>query len=188
MDKAKKPGDTKEPRRSASSKAEPTKAELQRRMEEARESISATVSEIKGTVEDQYESVKETIGGVAEWRDQFQKEPLVWSLGALAAGFALGYTLGYAHKNTAASGRKQSEIAAFADSLVDELSTVSNSLIMPTLNDNIRQLFGFDFSNVLEEIKSVKKSGPPKKRAKKVAAKRPASKKGAASRKGKAKS
>ena len=77
MDRAKKAGSTKEP----------TKAELQRRMEEARELISATVAEIKDTVEDQYESVKETIGGVAEWRDQFQKEPLVWSLGALAAGF-----------------------------------------------------------------------------------------------------
>ena len=167
MDKAKKASNTKEP----------TKAELQRRMEEARESISATVAEIKETVEDQYETVKETIGGVAEWRDQFQKEPLVWSLGALAAGFALGYTLGYAHKNTAGSGRKQSEIAAFADSLVDELSGVSNSLIMPTLNNRIRQLFGFDFSNLLEEIKSVKKSGPPKRRTKKVAAKSPASRK-----------
>jgi hypothetical protein len=156
---------------------EPGKAELQRRMEEARESISATVAEIKDTVEEQYESVKETIGGVAEWREQFQKEPLVWSLGALAAGFALGYTLGYAHKNSAGSGRKQSEIAAFADSLVGELSTVSNSLIMPALNNHIRQLFGFDFSNVLEEIKEVKRV-EPKKSAKRPAAKRAASRKG----------
>ncbi|HEX5732010.1 MAG TPA: hypothetical protein VF131_04165 [Blastocatellia bacterium] len=177
MDKPKKASNTKEP----------TKAELQRRMEEARESISATVAEIKETVEDQYESVKETIGGVAEWRDQFQKEPLVWSLGALAAGFALGYTLGYAHKNTASSGRKQSEIAAFADSLVDELSAVSNSLIMPTLNDRIRQLFGFDFSNVLEEIKSAKKSGPPKRGRKKAGAKSPAPRKRAAARKSRSK-
>lgn len=173
MSNAKKSGGTKEP----------SKAELQRRMEEARESISATVAEIKDTVEDQYESVKDAIGGVAEWRDQFQKEPLVWSLGALAAGFALGYTLGYAHKNTAGSGRKQSEIAAFADSLVDELSTVGNSLIMPTLNNSIRQLFGFDFSNVLEEIKTVKKSGPPKRSAKKAGAKSSASRKKPASRK-----
>ena len=159
---------------------EPGKAELERRMQEARESISATVAEIKETVEEQYETVKETIGGVAEWREQFQKEPLVWSLGALAAGFALGYTLGYAHKNT--SGHKQSEIAAFADSLVDELSTVSNSLIMPTLNNQIRQLFGFDFSNVLEEIKTVKRGGPQKKRTKKPVAKRTASNKSAASK------
>jgi hypothetical protein len=75
-------------------------------MEEARDSISETVAEIKDTVEEKYESVKETVSGVAEWRDQFQKEPLVWSLGALTAGFALGYTLGYAHKNTK-SGRKR---------------------------------------------------------------------------------
>ena len=37
-------------------------------------------------------AVKESVSGVMDYREQFQKEPLVWSLGALAAGFALGYT------------------------------------------------------------------------------------------------
>ena len=54
-------------------------------MEEARESISHTVEEIKDTVEDQYESVKETVSGVLDYREQFQKDPIVWSVGALVS-------------------------------------------------------------------------------------------------------
>ena len=63
-------------------------------MNEARDSISHTVEEIKGTVEEQYEAVKRTVDGVLDWRKQFQEDPIVWSVGALSAGFALGYTLG----------------------------------------------------------------------------------------------
>ena len=170
----------------AHSAKEPSKAELQRRMEETRESISETVAEIKETVEDQYESVKETVSGIADWREGFQNEPLVWSMGALAAGFALGYTLGYAHKNTKAQGGKQSEIAAFADSLVDELSVVGKSMVMPTLNSRVRQLFGFDFSDMLEEIGNARKSSPRKKPARKPAAKKsPSLKSGAKKRRAK---
>ena len=167
-------------RKSASSKKEPSKAELQRRMEETRESISATVSEIKETVEDQYESVKQTVSGVTEWREQFLKEPLVWSLGALAAGFALGYTLGYAHKNTKAGRGKQSEIAAFADSVIDELSAVGNSMVMPALNSRVRQLFGFDVSELLEEIESARKGTRKRKPARKSVAKKSAPARGKA--------
>ncbi|MGQ0593758.1 MAG: hypothetical protein ACT4QB_14260 [Gammaproteobacteria bacterium] len=127
-------------------------------MEEARESISQTVEDIKDTVEDQYESVKETVSGVLEYRDQFHKDPIVWSVGALSAGFALGYTLGYAQKNMKPAGRKRSEVAAFADALVDELSTVGNSLVMPSLNAKIKQLFGFDFSDMLDEIGGAKRT------------------------------
>jgi hypothetical protein len=159
-------------RKNASSKKEPSKAELQRRMEETRESISATVSDIKETVEDQYESVKQTVSGITEWREQFMKDPLVWSLGALAAGFALGYTLGYAHKNTKATRGKQSEIAAFADSVIDELSTVGNSMVMPALNSKVRQLFGFDVSEVLEEIQSTRKGTRKRKPQRKSVAKK----------------
>jgi hypothetical protein len=146
-------------------------------MDEARGSISETVAEIKDTVEEKVESVKETVAGVTEWREQFQKEPLVWSLGALAAGFALGYTLGYAHENTK-TGRKRSEIARFADSIVDELSTVGQGLVMPRLNSQIKQLFGFDLSDLLGEIGADKKRRPTRKRSRKPATKRTATKKG----------
>ena len=142
---------------------EPTKAQLQRQMEEARVSISQAVEEIKDTVEDQYEAAKKTVGGVLDLRQQFQQDPLVWSVGALSAGFALGYTLGYAHKNMTSSRAKRSPVAAFADSLIEELSTVGNDLVLPPLNAKIKELFGFDFADVLEEIGAAKKPRTRKK-------------------------
>jgi hypothetical protein len=142
---------------------ESEKAQLQRQMEEARKSISHTVEEIKDTVENQYESVKKTVTGVLDMREQFQNDPIVWSVGALSAGFALGYTLGYAHKNIESSGGKRSEVAAFADSLVNELSTLGNSLIMPALNTKIEELFGFNFADLLEKVCETKKPAPRKR-------------------------
>jgi hypothetical protein len=68
-----------------------SKAELQRRMDEARDSISQTVTEIKDTVVHQYEAVKETINDTLDWREQFKKRPVAWSLGAVGAGFVVGY-------------------------------------------------------------------------------------------------
>jgi hypothetical protein len=70
-----------------------SKAELQRRMEEARESISQTVAEIKDTVVNQYQSVKETVVETLDWREQYRKRPLAWSLGAMGAGFIVGYSV-----------------------------------------------------------------------------------------------
>lgn len=162
--------------------AEPTKEELQRHLKDTRESLSQTVAQLKDTVEAQVDAVKQTVGGVLDYREQFQKEPLLWSLGTLSAGFALGYTMGYAHKNTRGAKHK-SEIAAFADGIVAELSTVGQSLVMPALNSKIRELFGFDFSHVLEEVAGAKKAPkrigagkrPAKAKAKKAGKKRPRS-------------
>src|ERR671939_742425 len=69
---------------------DPSKAVLQRRMEEAREDISETVAEIKDTVTEQYESVKETVSETLDWREQFRKHSVAWSLGALAVGYVVG--------------------------------------------------------------------------------------------------
>lgn len=154
---------------------EPTKAELERQMEETRESLSQTVQEIKDSVSDQVASVKETVSGVLNYREQFQNEPMVWSLGALSAGFALGYTLGYAHKNIKGARRK-SEVAAFANTLANELSTVGKTMVMPALSTKVKDLFGFDFADLLEEMGGKKKKAPRKtaipKRASKSAAKK----------------
>lgn len=68
---------------------DPSKAELQRRMEEARESISSTVTEIKETVAQQVETVKDAL----DWREHFKKQPVAWSLGALGVGFLTGYCI-----------------------------------------------------------------------------------------------
>ena len=70
-----------------------TKAELQRRMEEARESISQTVTEIKDTVVNQYQQVRETISDTLDWREQYKRHTLPITLGAVGVGFLVGYTV-----------------------------------------------------------------------------------------------
>jgi len=70
-----------------------SKEDLQRRMDEARESISQTVTEIKDSVVHQYETVKETISETLDWREQFKKRPVAWTAGAVSAGFLTGYCL-----------------------------------------------------------------------------------------------
>ncbi len=64
-----------------------SKEALQRRMEEARDSISNTVTEIKDNVAQQYESVKDAL----DWREQFKKRPVAWTVGAAGVGFFVGY-------------------------------------------------------------------------------------------------
>ena len=72
-----------------STEGEPSKEELQRRLGEARDSISNTVTEIKETVANQVQAVKDTL----DWREQFKRRPVVWSAAALGAGFATGYCI-----------------------------------------------------------------------------------------------
>lgn len=147
---------------------EPSKRELQRQMDRTRESLAETVDEIKETIGQEVTAVKKTVTGVLDYREEFQKEPLVWSLGALSAGFALGYTVGYAHKNT--KGGKQTPVFAFADSMVEEMSTLGKGLVMPALDAKIKELFGFEFSELLAQV------GGPQKRATKRITKRAKSK------------
>src|SRR5512132_2629778 len=64
-----------------------SKEELQRRMEEARDSITNTVTEIKENVAQQVENVKDAL----DWREHFKRQPLAWSLGAAGVGFFVGY-------------------------------------------------------------------------------------------------
>ena len=68
---------------------DPSKAALQRRMEEARDSISNTVTEIKDTVSEKYENVKDAL----DWREHFKRQPVAWTLGAAGVGFFVGYGL-----------------------------------------------------------------------------------------------
>jgi len=62
-------------------------------MEEARESISQTVTEIKDTVVTQYQQVRETISDTLDWREQYKRHTLPFTAGAFAAGALLGYTV-----------------------------------------------------------------------------------------------
>jgi len=72
----------------------PSKEELQRRMEEARDSITNTVTEIKENVAQQYENVKDAL----DWREHFKRQPLAWTLGAAGVGFFVGYGIAAAIK------------------------------------------------------------------------------------------
>jgi len=72
----------------------PSKEELQRRMEEARYSITNTVTEIKENVAQQYENVKDAL----DWREHFKRQPLAWTLGAAGVGFFVGYGIAAAIK------------------------------------------------------------------------------------------
>ena len=164
------------------------KAQLQRQMARTRESLAETVGEIRETVQQEVGMVKRKVADILDYREEFAKDPIVWSLGALSAGFALGYTVGYAHKNSKRG--KQTPVLAFADSMVDEISNVGQALIVPTLDSKIKELFGFRFSDMLEQIggpkRSSKRSSKKKttsRKSSKTSNKKPASRKRPASQK-----
>src|SRR4030095_13365193 len=140
--------------------SETTKEELQQRVDTARESISQTVGEIRDTVEGQYESVKATVSGILDWREGFRREPIVWSLGTLSAGFALGYTLGVGEKRSRRAGSSPA-LAAFAEGLIDQIRAASGKVPLGTLRPRVRALFGFDLSDLLAEIGAM---GKPSRR------------------------
>ena len=150
-------------KQTASSK-ERQKRELQHQIGETRDSLRDTVEQIQDRAEEKYQAAKETVSDVLDYRDEFQKEPVIWSLGALSAGFALGYTLGYSHK--VAKSKTGSQIATFADSVVDELSHVGQRLVLPELNTKIAELFGFDFAGLLQQMQGTKRT-PKARRLKK---------------------
>jgi hypothetical protein len=83
---------------------EPSKAELQRRMEEARETITQTVTEIKETVTNQYYSMKESVSDALDWRHHFRNNPIAFSVGALSVGFLVGYGITGALKSDGRGG------------------------------------------------------------------------------------
>ena len=84
---------------------EPSKQELQRRLDEARDSISHTVTEIRETVANQVQAVKETL----DWREQFRKRPVAWSAGAAGVGFLVGYGLAALVKSDGGPGSAYEE-------------------------------------------------------------------------------
>ncbi len=139
----------------------PSKQQLQRQMERTRDSLAETVGVIKETVEQEVMAVKNTVSGVLDFREEFKNEPLILSMGALSAGFALGYTVGYAHKNS--KGGKQSPMTAFANTMMGDLTDMGNELVLPALDSKIKEMFGFEFSGMLEKIRGSKKAVPKKK-------------------------
>ncbi|HEX8745698.1 MAG TPA: DUF3618 domain-containing protein [Pyrinomonadaceae bacterium] len=140
---------------------EPSKAQLQRSIEETRESISQTVEEIKDTVSDQYESVKETVADVIGWNEEFSKNPVVWGLGAMSVGLILGYSIAVVRNDDGKpSSRRRSRPDSSADNFFDGLSRVGMTFVLPAVTNKIRDVFGVDLSQQLLGLTS----GEPERR------------------------
>lgn len=129
----------------------PTREELEARMDQARGSIERTVEQIKETVGERVDAVSDTVSGVVSLAGQFQREPVAWSLGALSAGFAMGYSLGRAHHAKGAGGRP-SKLARLADDIAGELASFGGSLVSPGLDAELKATFGVELSSALERI------------------------------------
>jgi hypothetical protein len=169
----------------ARSEQEPTKAQLQRRMEEAREDISEAVAEIKETVTDQYESVKETVSEAFDWRAQFRKHSVAFSLGALAIGYVVGSGIAASLEDvTKKRGRKAegllAEIYAVGEMLSDEFSGVAQTVLLPALSRKVKDMFGIDLSDKLLAVIPAKRASRPGKRTTKRSAAKKSIKKGGA--------
>jgi hypothetical protein len=175
----------------AAAPAEPTKAQLQRRMEAAREDITQTVEEIKDTVTESYEAVKETVVETLDWRAQFRKHTVAWSLGALAVGYVVGSGIAAAIEDTTPKkkGRKShgflDEIFETAENLADEFSDVAQTVILPAIGKKIKETFGIDLSDRLRAFAPARRTTTS---ASKSTTKRSAAKKGAGKKSGAKKS
>ena len=95
---------------------DPSKAALQRRMEEARDSISNTVTEIKDTVTQQIETVKDAL----DWREHFKKQPVAWTLGAAGVGFFVGYGIAAALTDDSSESSHVYDSESYARPLIPE--------------------------------------------------------------------
>lgn len=183
----------------------PDKAALRRQMEEARESISGTVAEIKSVVAHQYEEVRETVetvkqevGEVLDWRTEFERNPLVWGAGAVSIGIIVGFGIARAFddEDEGARGRKKKSATSTGGHIVAELSGFAD-LVLPTISTKVKELFGLDLDAYLRAAHAErparepsakrltrKKKGTTKKKsaAKKSVAKKSAAKRGRASK------
>ena len=173
--------------------AEPEgKAALQRQMEEARESISETVAEIKSVVTHQYEEVRETVesvkegvGEVLDWRAEFERNPLVWGAGAVSVGILVGFGIAKAFDDEAVPrGRGRRKTVTTGEHVVAELSGFAE-VVLPTISAKVKELFGLDLDAYLRAAHESKPK--PKQLADKRPAKKGPAKKGPAKKKAAAK-
>jgi hypothetical protein len=163
-----------------------SKAQLQQRMEETRESISQTVDEIKETVSEQYESVKETVAEVIGWNEEFSKNPVVWGLGAMSVGLIIGYSIALVRQDDGKPSSRRRRADSPADNFFDGLARVGMTFVLPAVTNKIKEVFGVDLSQQLLGLASgeperaaprTSRKGGTKRAAKKGASKKRATKK-----------
>jgi hypothetical protein len=162
-----------------------SKAALRRQMEEARESISETVAEIKSVVTHQYEGVRETVesvkegvGEVLDWRTEFERNPLVWGAGAVSVGILVGFGIARAFdEKDEPRPRGRRKTVTTGEHVVAELSGFAE-VVLPTISAKVKELFGLDLDAYLRAAhesrpkrkqlsgkRASKKKAAPKKRA-----------------------
>jgi hypothetical protein len=170
-----------------------SKAALRRQMEEARESISETVAEIKSVVTHQYDEVRETVETVKEgvsevldWRTEFERNPLVWGAGAVSVGILVGFGIARAFDETEEPRpRGRRKTVTTGEHVVAELSGFAE-VVLPTISAKVKELFGLDLDAYLRAAHTPRPAPPRRvaagasKAARKGAAKKGAAKKGAA--------
>ena len=165
-----------------------SKAALRRQMEDARESISETVAEIKSVVTHQYEEVRETVesvregvGEVLDWRTQFERNPLVWGAGAVSVGILVGFGIARAFdEKEEPRPRGRRKTVTTGEHLVAELSGFAE-VVLPTISAKVKELFGLDLDAYLRAAHESKPR--PKRLADKRTSKKGSAKKKAASKK-----
>ncbi len=172
-----------------------SKEELQRRMDETRDSISETVAEIKTVVAHQYEevrdrveTVREGVSEVLDWREQFERNPVVWGAGAVSVGILVGIGLSRAFDDDdePPRGRRNKPREPNAGQrLMGELTGLADA-VLPTISGHIKEMFGLDLDAYLRQTRQQRLAEkPPRPRAaKKGATKKTAAKKSAAKKRG----
>ena len=136
-----------------------TKEALQERVEEARDSITQTVTDIKDKVVEQYESVKETVADTLDWREQFRAHPAAWCFGALAVGYVVGSGVAEALREGKGRDELLAQLAAVGDRFSDELTqrgmsilapALTGTVLVPVLASKVNDLLGIDISGLTD--------------------------------------
>ncbi len=167
-----------------------SKTELRRQMEEARESISETVAEIKSVVTHQYDEVRETVESVKEgvsevldWRTEFERNPLVWGAGAVSVGILVGFGIARAFdEKEEPRPRGRRKTVTTGEHVVAELSGFAE-VVLPTISAKVKELFGLDLDAYLRAAHASKPE-PKRLAAKRTSKKGAAKKRAAAPKKG----
>jgi hypothetical protein len=148
-----------------------SKQELRRQMEEARESISETVAEIKSVVTHEYDEVRETVetakqsfNEVLDWRTEFERNPLVWGAGAVSVGILVGFGIARAFDEEDKDHRRRGKSASKAGHIVAELSGFAD-IVLPTISSKVKELFGLDLDAYLRSAHEKEKTRAPAKKA-----------------------
>lgn len=137
------------------------KQDLERRIEESRDSITHTVQDIKDAVADEYESIKRGISETFDWHEQFRKHPIAWMFGSLAVGYVLGNSLASAYSGTKRDDQLLSYLSALGERFTDELSrkgmsilapALTGTILVPVLTSKLDEVLGIDLSDLPKQL------------------------------------